>query len=106
MKALKLTVLALFVSAFSFAQKVEDKAQTAKMQVNLPSTTSGIKWDKDTHDFGELEKGKPVAHQFTFVNTSKETILLTNVKASCGCTATNYTKTPIKPGKRNGGSNL
>jgi len=100
MKALKLTVLALFVSAFSFAQKVEDKAQTAKMQVNLPSTTSGIKWDKDTHDFGELEKGKPVAHQFTFVNTSKETILLTNVKASCGCTATNYTKTPIKPGEK------
>lgn len=100
MKALKLTVLALFVSAFSFAQKVEDKAQTAKLQVNLPSTTSAAKWEKDTHDFGDLEKGKPVSYEFSFVNTSKETILITNVKPACGCTATNYTKTPIKPGEK------
>jgi hypothetical protein len=98
MKALKLTVLALFVSAFSFAQKVEDKAQVSKMQVNLPSTTSAAKWEKDTHDFGDIEKGKPVSYEFSFVNTSKETILITSVKPACGCTATNYTKTPIKPG--------
>jgi hypothetical protein len=100
MKALKLSALAVFISVSSFAQKVEDKAQAAKLQVNLPATTSAIKWEKDTHDFGDLEKGKPVSHQFSFVNTSKETVLLTNVKASCGCTATNYTKTPIKPGEK------
>jgi len=98
MKAIKLTVLALFISALSFAQKAEDKAQVSKMQVNLPSTTSAAKWDKDTHDFGDLEKGKPVSYEFSFVNTSKETILITSVKPACGCTATNYTKTPIKPG--------
>jgi len=100
MKSLKLTAFALLLSVASFAQKVEDKAQTSKLQVNLPSSTSALKWDKDTHDFGELEKGKPAAYQFTFVNNSKETVLLTNVKAACGCTATNYTKTPIKPGEK------
>jgi hypothetical protein len=47
-----------------------------------------------------LKKGVPVSHDFTFVNTTKQTVLITNVKASCGCTATNYTKTPIKPGEK------
>ena len=62
-------------------------------------TPSGITWAEDTHTFGDLEKGKPASHDFTFKNTTKQTILITNVKAQCGCTATNYTKTPIKPGE-------
>ncbi|AWH84514.1 DUF1573 domain-containing protein [Flavobacterium album] len=62
-------------------------------------TPSGITWKEDTFTFGDIEKGKPASHDFTFKNTTKQTILITNVKAQCGCTATNYTKTPIKPGE-------
>jgi hypothetical protein len=98
MKTLKFTLVALFVSALSVAQTV----QTAKAKVTqaAPTKQSEVKWDKENHDFGEIEKGKPVSYEFTFTNTTKQTILLTNVKASCGCTATNYTKTPIKPGEK------
>ena len=53
MKALKLSVLALFISVVSFAQKVEDKAQTAKLQVNLPATTSTLKWEQDKNKIME-----------------------------------------------------
>ncbi|RZJ75393.1 MAG: DUF1573 domain-containing protein [Flavobacterium sp.] len=62
-------------------------------------TPSTLAWKEDTYNFGDIEKGKPVSHDFTFKNTTKQTVLITNVKASCGCTATNYTKTPIKPGE-------
>ncbi|MCW4469232.1 DUF1573 domain-containing protein [Flavobacterium sp. MFBS3-15] len=62
-------------------------------------TPSGITWKEDSFTFGDIEKGKPVSHEFTFKNTTKQTVLITNVKAQCGCTATNYTKTPIKPGE-------
>jgi hypothetical protein len=71
-----------------------------------PVTTEGqnmkpsdITWTEDVHNFGDIEKGKPVTHDFTFKNTTKQTVLITNVKPSCGCTAANYTKTPIKPGE-------
>ena len=60
---------------------------------------SEITWEEDSFNFGEIEQGTPVSHEFTFKNTTKQTILITNVRASCGCTATNYTKTPIKPGE-------
>jgi hypothetical protein len=100
MKTLKLSLIALFISAVSFAQKAEEKKTDSKIQVTLPSKANELKWATDTHDFGEIEKGKPVSYEFTFVNTTKETVLITNVKPSCGCTATNYTKTPIKPGEK------
>lgn len=92
MKTLKITLIALFVSAFSFAQTAV--TETAKQ------TPSELKWDNETFDFGNLTQGKPVTHEFTFTNTTKETVLITNVRPSCGCTAANYTKTPIKPGEK------
>lgn len=106
MKALKLSIVALFVSALSIAQTpqakkldVQQKAATTAAAAT-PTKPSELKWETETHEFGEIEKGKPVSYEFTFTNTSKKTILLTNVKASCGCTATNYTKTPVKPGEK------
>ena len=98
MKTLKLTLVALFVSALSFAQKVETKRSVAPEAVK-PTKQSEIKWTEESHDFGQIEKGKPVSYEFAFTNTTNQTVLLTNVKASCGCTATNYTKTPVKPGE-------
>ena len=52
------------------------------------------------HDFGTFpeETGK-VSHTFEFTNTGKNDLIIQNVKASCGCTAPNWTKTPIKPGE-------
>lgn len=97
MKTIKFTILALFISAVSFAQAPATTKAPASVAQTKPSS---IKWTKETHEFGEIEKGKPVSHEFTFTNTTNETILITNVKPSCGCTAANYTKTPIKPGEK------
>ena len=99
MKTLKLTLVALFVSALTFAQSADIKKSVAPEAVK-PAKQSEIKWVAESHDFGQIEKGKPVSYEFTFTNTTNQTVLLTNVKASCGCTATNYTKTPVKPGEK------
>lgn len=108
MKSIKLSIVALFIASASFAQVKEVKTETAKA-VQAPVTTvtpaptpkqSVIKWDKEIHDFGDIEKGKPVTYEFTFTNTTNETVLITTVKPACGCTAANYTKTPIKPGEK------
>ena len=36
---------------------------------------------------------------FEFKNTGSKSVLITNVQGSCGCTATDYTKTEISTGK-------
>ena len=108
MKTLKLSIVALFIASSSFAQNKEIKTETAKpspvaaTEVKAPAAPiqSAIKWDQEIHDFGDIEKGKPVTYEFSFTNTTKETVLITNVRPACGCTAANYTKTPIKPGEK------
>ncbi len=108
MKTVKLLAFALFVSSVSFAQTKSKTTATpiaAPVAVGTPAVPatqiqSQLKWEKDTHEFGTIEQGKPVSYEFTFTNTTNKDVTLTNVKASCGCTATNYTKTAIKPGER------
>lgn len=104
MKTIKIALIAvmgIFVSATGFAQ--EAKSLVAKpAMTTTPATkkpSSPVTWKETTHDFSEIKKGTPVSHNFTFVNTTKQTVIITNVKAACGCTATDYTKTPVKPGE-------
>ncbi|NDI98607.1 DUF1573 domain-containing protein [Flavobacterium sp. LaA7.5] len=108
MKSLKFTLFAVAGALLlSFSANAQSALKPAVKGAKATTATSeeknmqpsGITWEEDTHNFGEIEQGKPVSHEFTFKNTTKQTILITNVKASCGCTATNYTKTPIKPGE-------
>lgn len=120
MKTLKLSLFALagafFMTTAANAQQKAVPAKAAKVETTTTKTAitpkavaapaaaaatpSGLTWKEESFNFGEtLEKGKPVTHEFAFKNTSKQTVLLTNVKASCGCTATDYTKTPVKPGE-------
>lgn len=100
MKSLKFSLLAVAGALMlSFGANAQAPAKKAETKTATAAQASGITWTKDVHDFGSIEKGKPVSYDFTFKNTTKQTVLITNVKASCGCTATNYTKTPIKPGE-------
>jgi len=94
MKTVKLLAVALFMGTLSFAQTA------APAPAATPQTPSQMKWEKETHEFGTIEQGKPVSYEFTFTNTTNKDVTLKDVKASCGCTATNYTKTAIKPGEK------
>ena len=97
MKTVKLLAVALFMGSLSFAQTA---APAAVATPAAPQTPSQMKWEKETHEFGTIEQGKPVSYEFTFTNTTNKDVTLKDVKASCGCTATNYTKTAIKPGEK------
>jgi hypothetical protein len=56
--------------------------------------------DRVLHDFGTIsEDGGNVSAIFTITNNTNEAIVLTNVRASCGCTTPSWTKEPIEPGK-------
>lgn len=58
-----------------------------------------ISWKSETIDVGEIPQGTPKTIKFEFTNATSKTVLITNVKAACGCTATDYSKESIAPGK-------
>lgn len=58
-----------------------------------------IAWKADVQDVGEIPQGTPKTIEFTFTNTGKKEIKILDVKTSCGCTASDYSKEAIAPGK-------
>ena len=59
-----------------------------------------LKFTKEVHDFGEVEEGAFVEHDFPFINAGNVGLLITEAQSTCGCTVPQYPKEIIKPGER------
>ena len=57
-----------------------------------------IEFKEKEHDFGKIIQGEIVTYGFKFENIGKKDLLIYKVRTSCGCTVTDYPKTPISPG--------
>ncbi|MDR2414938.1 MAG: DUF1573 domain-containing protein [Odoribacteraceae bacterium] len=63
---------------------------TRLTRVELPETM---------FDFGDVAPGEIVGHAFSVKNAGEKDLFIQDVLASCGCTTSNYTRKPVKPGK-------
>ncbi|MFY0654781.1 MAG: DUF1573 domain-containing protein [Cyclobacteriaceae bacterium] len=67
----------------------------------LAQDGNGIEFAEGTHNFGEVkEEDGPITHEFEFTNTGESPIIISNVKASCGCTTPGWSKEPVMPGEK------
>lgn len=59
-----------------------------------------ITFSKTTHDFGTInEADGRVTTVFEFKNEGMSPLVLSNVRASCGCTTPDWSKAPVEPGQ-------
>jgi len=58
-----------------------------------------ITFDKTTFDYGTVKPNADGIRFFTVTNTGDKPLVLSNVKASCGCTTPEFSTDPIMPGK-------
>ncbi len=56
-----------------------------------------ISFTEVSHDFGSVREGRIVEKIFTYTNTGNTPLLLSGVRTTCGCTALEWPKTPLKP---------
>ena len=49
-------------------------------------------------DFGKIQQGRPVTHEFEIENAGPDTLKVENVQASCGCTTPVWKKDPLLTG--------
>ncbi|MGH2648824.1 MAG: DUF1573 domain-containing protein [Ginsengibacter sp.] len=83
MKKLLLAIIVLSSSSL-FAQKKAD--DIAKINV-------------ETYDLGKVKQNVPATATFIVTNIGKEDLLIAQANPTCGCTISDYTKSPIAPGK-------
>ena len=65
---------------------------------NQPLTTIAL--SESNFDFGKIKKGDKVEHVYEITNTGTNPLVISEVKPGCGCTAPDFTKEPILPGKK------
>lgn len=70
--------------------------------IGLPANPFGkkaeIKFTKEEHNFGRIERKSKAETEFTFTNTGTAPLILSEVKSSCGCTVPEWPKEPVAPG--------
>ena len=63
------------------------------------SSVSAMKWEQTEINLGEIEQGKPVDIKFTVTNEGTSPIIISDVKAGCGCTSVKFDKEPLRFGE-------
>ncbi len=84
MKKIMLTLACMLLSAFAFAQ-----------QANGPI----LSLESNILDLGVIEEQGEISREVTFTNLGNGSLILKLVKASCGCTTSNWSREFIHPGQ-------
>lgn len=94
MKKVLLLAVAMLLAIVTFAQVEAKPAEQPVVNPNAPEIT----FEKLVHDYGTVPYNGDGKCTFTFTNTGKEPLILTNVRSSCGCTVPKWPREPILPG--------
>ncbi len=85
-----------------------DSDDTISSIVNIPigpdeiidtSVAAHLSFETTLVDWDTIPNGQTFTHAFKYTNTGKRPALISDVKTSCGCTATTYTTDPVQPGE-------
>ena len=93
---IRISMLALALGLMSFSAITPVNYVVSKVGT---ITAASILWKAESVDVGEIPQGTPKAIIFEFKNSGNTAVVIKTVQGSCGCTATDYTKEPILPGK-------
>ena len=100
---LTLTVASLVVFTSckeNAAEKINQENVTKAAERDAQSIVfPTISFDKTEHDFGQIMNGTGVETVFSYTNTGKSPLVVTNIKSTCGCTVPQgWSKEPLMPG--------
>ncbi|MBA2583574.1 MAG: DUF1573 domain-containing protein [Bacteroidetes bacterium] len=75
-------MIAILLSAFpSFSQTGE----------------ADFKFDKKVHKFEKVKEGEVIEFEYTFTNSGKVPLTITDIKVACNCTLVDFPEHPIEP---------
>ena len=103
----QLILLLVSLALVSCNSSSDEKTITTDL-VNSPLTansnaekvlTPNIEMLETSYNFGEIQQGETVTHDFILKNTGDADLIISAAKGSCGCTVPQWPKTPIAKGE-------
>lgn len=100
-------LFAVLAQANEPAKKTKKAKAPKQVEATVAAATpitvqgAGIVFVEQTHDFGKIQEANGAATTvFEFTNNGSEPLILSEVRASCGCTTPDWTKEPIASGAK------
>lgn len=78
------------------ANIVEDFSKYTPEQL---ANAAKINFETSSFDFGTINQGDKIEHDFVFSNTGKSDLIIRKTRGSCGCTVGTPEKSTLKPGE-------
>ena len=100
--------LIFLITSLLFLNSCKDKAVDKINNENVQMATErdsqivfpSISFDKTLHDFGDITNGTPVETIFSYTNSGRSPLVVTDIKSTCGCTVPQgWSKSPLMPGE-------
>lgn len=88
----------LLFSAPITAQETSSETGDWKPEID-PASKARIEFVEDFWDFGSIPAGSIVKHDYAFKNIGSDTLEITRVKPTCGCTTAPLSSNKIAPGE-------
>lgn len=85
---MKKFILTFAVALIGFAAHAQEQ----------PTEGAQIQFAQKVINYGKIDKGANGTRVFKFKNEGTEPLVLSSVRASCGCTTPKWTRDPIAPG--------
>lgn len=103
MKIRHFTIIGMLLMVISSCDNASSKIRKSS-KITTEVVTSDdqpvFKFESEEHDFGIIEEGTVVTHEFVFTNSGKAPLVITNAQGSCGCTVPEYPRDPVMPGQK------
>jgi hypothetical protein len=73
---------------------------SGQAKLSKSAAKARLKFDHTTYDFGSIAKGAVVTHNYWLENLGTDTLIITKIKPTCGCTSTRKAGFAVPPGER------
>jgi hypothetical protein len=98
LKSMKLkSILLLLYILFATVSFAQEKKQLT--DIANENNSAEFKFKEEEFNFGTIKQGEAVTHEFEFINTGNEPLIITSAAGSCGCTVPIWPKEPIAKGQ-------
>ena len=92
---MKIKTLILLTFIFSGINSFAQEKKVLNNIGNENDNQASFKFEKEEFDFGTIEQGESTTHEFKFINTGSEPLIISKAEGSCGCTVPIFPKEPI-----------
>ncbi len=85
-----------------------DELGTNASIIRMPVSDDGVRdtvnvarmdFAETTFGFGTTKAGSVIEHEFTFTNSGRVPLLITDTRSTCGCTVADFPRNPVPPGE-------